>query len=197
MEISGEYRVAAPRQTVWEGLNDPDVLKQCIPGCEEIEKTSDTEMSAKVKAKVGPVSAKFAGTVTLSNLKPPESYTISGEGKGGAAGFAKGSADVALEEDGAETILRYTATAQVGGKLAQIGSRLIKGTADKMANDFFSTFSEVVATGAAATSEAETAAPAEEAAAAASEEARGGLSPAVWIVGIIVIVALALVIFAT
>ena len=196
MEISGEYRIAAPRQTVWEGLNDPEVLKQCIPGCEEIEKTSDTEMSAKVKAKVGPVSAKFAGTVTLSNLNPPESYTIGGEGKGGAAGFAKGSADVALEEDGAETILRYTATAQVGGKLAQIGSRLIKGAADKMANDFFGTFAEVIAVGAPEAAEAEAPAPAEEAAPAAAE-AGGGLSPAVWIVGVIVIVALALWIFAT
>ena len=196
MEITGEYRIAAPRQTVWEGLNDPEVLKQCIPGCEEIEKTSDTEMSAKVKAKVGPVSAKFAGTVTLSNLNPPESYTIGGEGKGGAAGFAKGSADVALEEDGAETILRYTATAQVGGKLAQIGSRLIKGAANKMANDFFSTFAEVVAVGAPEAAEAEAPAPAEEAAPAAAE-AGGGLSPAVWIVGVIVIVALALWIFAT
>ena len=195
MEISGEYRIAAPRQTVWEGLNDPEVLKQCIPGCEEIEKTSDTEMSAKVKAKVGPVSAKFAGTVTLSNLNPPESYTISGEGKGGAAGFAKGAADVALEEDGAETILRYTATAQVGGKLAQIGSRLIKGTADKMANDFFGTFSEVVAAGAPAAAEVEEApAPAAEAAPAA---AGGGLRPAVWIIGVLVIVALALWIFAS
>jgi carbon monoxide dehydrogenase subunit G len=197
MEINGEYRIAAPRQTVWEGLNDPEVLKQCIPGCEEIEKTSDTEMSAKVKAKVGPVSAKFAGTVTLSNLNPPESYTISGEGKGGAAGFAKGSADVALEEDGAETILRYTATAQVGGKLAQIGSRLIKGTADKMANDFFGTFSEVVAAGAPEVLATEEAPAAAEEAAPAVAETGSGLSPLVWIVGVLVIVALALVIFAT
>jgi carbon monoxide dehydrogenase subunit G len=191
MEISGEYRIAAPRQTVWEGLNDPEVLKQCIPGCEEIEKTSDSEMAAKVKAKVGPVSAKFAGNVTLSNLNPPESYTISGEGKGGAAGFAKGAADVILEEDGAETILRYTATAQVGGKLAQIGSRLIKGTADKMANDFFGTFSEVVAAG------VPEAPAAVEEPAPAPAAAGGGLSPAIWIIGVLVIVALALLIFAT
>ncbi len=192
MEISGEYRIAAPRQTVWEGLNDPEVLKQCIPGCEEIVKISDTEMSAKVKAKVGPVSAKFAGDVTLSNLKPPESYTISGQGKSGAAGFAKGSADVSLEADGNETILRYTATALVGGKLAQIGSRLIKGAADKMARDFFGKFSEVVAAGAPAV---EAPPPVEEPAPAAAE-AQGGLSPKVWVIGVIVIAALALWIFA-
>lgn len=146
MDMTGEYRIAAPRQKVWEGLNDPETLKQCIPGCDEIIKTSDTEMSAKVTAKVGPVKAKFAGDVTLSDINPPESYTISGEGKGGAAGFAKGGAKVALAEDGPDaTVLTYEVNAQVGGKLAQIGARLIDGTAKKMADDFFSKFSTLVA----------------------------------------------------
>jgi carbon monoxide dehydrogenase subunit G len=122
-----------------QALNDPEVLKLCIPGCEELDKTSDTGFAAKVRAKVGPVSARFAGAVTLSELNPPESYTISGEGKGGAAGFAKGGAKVHLAEDGGATTLSYEVDAQVGGKLAQIGSRLISGTAKKMADDFFGT----------------------------------------------------------
>jgi len=137
MEMQGERRIPAPRQAVWERLNDPETLKECIPGCQEIEKTSDTEFIAKVRAKVGPVSANFTGKVTLSDLNPPAGYTISGEGQGGVAGFAKGSAKVALEEEGEETVLRYGVQAQVGGKLAQIGSRLIDGTARKMADDFF------------------------------------------------------------
>jgi len=140
MDMQGERRIPAPRQSVWEGLNDPEILKQCIPGCQEIEKTSDTEFTAKVRAKVGPVSANFTGKVTLSDLNPPAGYTISGEGQGGVAGFAKGSAQVALDEEGGETVLRYGVQAQVGGKLAQIGSRLIDATARKMADDFFSKF---------------------------------------------------------
>lgn len=154
MDMTGEYRIEAPRGKVWEALNDPEILKQCIPGCEEIEKTSDTEFTAKVMAKVGPVKARFTGAVTLSDLDPPNGYTISGEGKGGAAGHAKGGAKVALtdgEPNGGTpvTILSYTANAQVGGKLAQIGSRLVQGTAKKMADDFFAKFSEVVSDGAA------------------------------------------------
>ena len=140
MEMQGERRIPAPRQAVWERLNDPETLKECIPGCQEIEKTSDTEFIAKVRAKVGPVSANFTGKVTLSDLNPPAGYTISGEGQGGVAGFAKGSAKVALDEEGNETVLRYGVQAQVGGKLAQIGSRLIDGTARKMADDFFGKF---------------------------------------------------------
>src|SRR3954447_14433616 len=144
MDMSGSYRITAPREKVWAALNDPEILKQCIPGCEEIEKHSDTELTAKVTAKVGPVKAKFAGKVTLSDIDPPNGYTITGEGSGGAAGFGKGGAKVALVEDGAETVLTYTAHAQVGGKLAQIGSRLIDGTARKMADDFFAKFPKVV-----------------------------------------------------
>jgi uncharacterized protein len=144
MEMSGEHRIAAPRQQVWAALNDPDILKASIPGCQELEKRSDTEMSAKVVAKVGPVKATFTGEVTLSNIEPPSSYTISGEGKGGVAGFAKGGADVSLVEDGDGTILRYAAKAQVGGKLAQLGARLIDATARQMADQFFTAFAERV-----------------------------------------------------
>jgi carbon monoxide dehydrogenase subunit G len=145
MDMSGSYRITAPREKVWAALNDPEILKQCIPGCEEIEKHSDTELTAKVVAKVGPVKAKFAGKVTLSDIDPPNGYTITGEGSGGAAGFGKGGAAVTLKPDGEDaTLLDYTAHAQVGGKLAQIGSRLIDGTARKMADDFFAKFSQVV-----------------------------------------------------
>jgi carbon monoxide dehydrogenase subunit G len=144
MDMNGEYRISAPRSRVWEALNDPEILKQCIPGCEEIEKQSDTEMTAKVVAKVGPVKAKFGGKVSLSDIDPPNGYTITGEGSGGAAGFGKGGAKVNLVEDGSDTVLSYTAHAQVGGKLAQIGSRLIDGAARKMADDFFAKFTQVV-----------------------------------------------------
>jgi carbon monoxide dehydrogenase subunit G len=140
MDMTGERRIPAPRQLVWEGLNDPETLKAAIPGCQSIDKVSDTEFTAKVRAKVGPVSANFAGKVTLSDLDPPTGYTISGEGTGGVAGFAKGGAKVTLAEEGEETVLRYEVQAQVGGKLAQIGSRLIDATARKMADDFFNRF---------------------------------------------------------
>ncbi|AWJ91370.1 carbon monoxide dehydrogenase (plasmid) [Azospirillum baldaniorum] len=145
MDMSGSQRITAPRDKVWAALNDPDILRQCIPGCEEVQKTSDTEFTAKVVAKVGPVSAKFSGKVTLSDLDPPNGYTITGEGSGGAAGFGKGGAKVSLEPDGAAaTVLSYTAHATVGGKLAQIGSRLVDATARKMADDFFNRFTAVV-----------------------------------------------------
>lgn len=140
MDMTGEYRIAATRDVVWQALNDPDVLRVCIPGCEELEQTSDTSMTAKVVQKIGPVKAKFAGEVDLVNIKAPASYTIQGEGKGGVTGFAKGSADVELAEDGDGTILRYQAHAQIGGKLAQLGSRLINSTAKKLADEFFSRF---------------------------------------------------------
>ena len=144
MDMNGSHRIPAKREAVWAALNDPDVLKACIPGCESLEKTSDTEMTASVTAKIGPVKAKFKGSVTLGDLNPPESYTITGEGKGGVAGFAKGSADVRLTEDGSSTVLSYEAKAQVGGKLAQLGSRLVDSTAKKMAEEFFGKFTEMV-----------------------------------------------------
>jgi hypothetical protein len=150
MDMTGEVRLPAPRETVWRALNDPEILKQSIPGCDEIQKLSDTEMTARVSAKVGPVSAKFAGKVTLSDLDPPNGYTISGEGQGGVAGFAKGGAQVSLKDDTGGTMLAYKVHAQVGGKLAQIGSRLIDATARKMADEFFTRFAAAVGTGAQA-----------------------------------------------
>ncbi|WP_442579426.1 SRPBCC family protein [Mesorhizobium sp. ASY16-5R] len=143
--IEGEETIAAPIAKVWEALNDPAILKECIPGCQSLEKKSDTEMAATVVLKVGPIKATFAGEVTLKNLNPPHSYTISGEGKGGIAGFAKGGADVTLTEAGPnETVLKYEAKADVGGKIAQLGSRLISSTSKKLAGEFFSTFGEKV-----------------------------------------------------
>ena len=152
MDMTGEYHIAAPRQKVWDALNDPEILKQAIPGCETITKHSDTEMSATVRAKVGPVSARFGGKVTISDRDPPNGYKIMGEGTGGPAGFAKGGATVKLTDDGDGTKLSYTVEANVGGKLAQIGSRLIDATARQMADNFFSKFGQIVASGAAAPS---------------------------------------------
>jgi len=199
MQMTGQYRIEAPRESVWEALNDVEVLRACIPGVEEIEKTSDTSFTAKVRAKVGPVSARFAGEVTLSDLDPPKGYTISGEGKGGAAGFAKGGAKVNLEEDGAATLLNYEVNAQVGGKLAQIGSRLIDGTAKKMADDFFSRFAAQVG-GPAEAPEAPAAAPAPVPAAAGAEaddsDVGKGVSLGVWVTGLLFAVLILLAIFA-
>ena len=144
MDMKGEERIPATREAVWAALNDPEVLKASIPGCQELEKTSDTSFAATVQAKVGPVKAKFKGEVTLSDIDAPNGYTISGEGKGGAAGFAKGGAKVSLAEDAGETVLSYDVDANVGGKLAQIGSRLIDSTAKKMAGEFFAAFKEQV-----------------------------------------------------
>lgn len=144
MQLSGNRTINAPRETVWAALNDPEVLKACIPGCTELEKTSDTSFEATVKQKVGPVSATFKGAVELSDINAPESYRISGEGKGGAAGFAKGGANVSLAEADGGTVLTYEVDAKVGGKIAQLGARLIDGFAKKMADQFFATFQEQV-----------------------------------------------------
>jgi len=144
MEIKGEYKIAAPRDKVFAALNDPAVLQACIPGCESLEKTSDTEMKAKVRMRIGPVSASFSGKVTLSDIDPPNGYRISGEGQGGAAGFAKGGAVVTLREDAGDTVLNYNVDAQVGGKIAQVGARLIDGTAKKLADEFFGKFATMV-----------------------------------------------------
>ena len=201
MDMSGEVRIAAPREAVWRALNDPEILRQCIPGCEEIEKLSDTEMTAKVTAKVGPVKARFGGKVTLSDLDPPNGYKISGEGQGGAAGFAKGGAVVRLTPDeSGGTVLHYEVNAAVGGKLAQIGSRLIDGTARKMADDFFTSFANLVTASAAppAAEPAPAVAPVAAAAVArqpAAPPARAGLAPWVWVAGLIVIVLILLAIF--
>lgn len=138
--MSGEYRIAAPRAAVWAALNDPEVLKVCIPGCEELERTSETHLSARVVQKIGPVKARFDSQIELADIVAPESYTLQGEGQGGVAGFAKGAARVTLEDAGDETVLRYTAEAQIGGKLARLGSRLIDATAKKLAAQFFDNF---------------------------------------------------------
>jgi uncharacterized protein len=144
MDMTGEERIAASRQAVWSALNDIEVLKQCIPGCQSLEKTSDNEMAARVKLQIGPVSATFSGKVKLSDLDPPNGYRIAGEGSGGGAGYAKGGAVVRLVEDGTGTLLAYEAKADVGGKLAQLGGRLIDATARKLAGEFFSKFGDVV-----------------------------------------------------
>ncbi|HUD51164.1 carbon monoxide dehydrogenase subunit G [Parvibaculum sp.] len=144
MEMSGEYRIPAPRETVWAALNDPQVLRDTIPGAESVDKTADDEFEAVAKAKVGPVSARFKGKVKLTDIDPPNGYTISGEGNGGAAGFAKGSAQVRLIDDNGVTVLSYKVNAQIGGKLAQIGQRFIDSTASKLADEFFGNFSKAL-----------------------------------------------------
>lgn len=198
MDMTGDCRIGAPRDVVWAALNDPDVLRQCIPGCEELEKVSDTGYAAKVVAKVGPVKAKFAGKVALSDMDPPNGYTISGEGTGGAAGFGKGSARVRLVEDGpAATLLTYEAHATVGGKLAQIGSRLVDATARKMADDFFARFTEVVGRPAADVADLPPPVPepVPEPAPGPSTQPGGGLKPAVWVGALVVLVAVLLLVF--
>ncbi len=145
MELTDEIRIAAPQDAVYRALNDPDVLRECIPGCEELIQHSPEHLEAKVVLKIGPVKARFSGEVTLDNSKAPDAFSLSGEGKGGAAGFAKGGADVSLTADGNETILAYTAKVTIGGKIAQLGSRLIAGTAKKLSGKFFDKFGEVVA----------------------------------------------------
>jgi uncharacterized protein len=144
MDMTGERRIAAPRQVVWDALNDPEVLKNSIPGCETLEKLSDTQMKATAAVKIGPISARFTGNVQLSDIDPPNGYTIGGEGQGGVAGFAKGGAKVALADDAGATLLHYDVNAQVGGKIAQLGARLIDATAKQMADAFFTRFTAQV-----------------------------------------------------
>ncbi len=140
MDMTGERRIPAPRERVWTALNDPEVLRSSIPGCESLEKLSDTEMKALVGVKIGPIAARFSGRVQLADLDPPRAYTISGDGQGGAAGFAKGGAKIALDEDEGATLLHYAVQAQVGGKLAQLGARLIDASAKQLADQFFDNF---------------------------------------------------------
>ncbi len=186
MEIKGEYRISADRQSVWDALNDPEVLRACIPGCDEIEKVSDTEFKAKVTLKIGPVKAHFTGAVTLSDLDPPNRYTISGEGQGGAVGFARGKATVELIAESDATLLRYVVEANVGGKLAQIGSRLIDSSARKLANEFFGAFVEQVGGVEVAAEEAPVEAP----------EARPrGMPTTVWVALVIAIIIVVLLYF--
>ena len=142
MEMTGEQLIHASQADTWAALNDTEVIKACVPGCESIERASETDFVVQMTARVGPVSAKFKGKMTLSNLKPPHSYSIAFEGQGGVAGFAKGSADVSLAPEGHDTRLGYKVKANVGGKLAQIGSRLVDAAARKIAQDFFNAFNE-------------------------------------------------------
>ena len=158
MEQAGDFRIAADRTTVWNALNDPEILKRCIDGCQSMEQTGDSSFATAVKAKIGPVSALFKADLQLADLDPPNSYTIHANAKGGAAGFGKGTAGVQLSDDGAGTLLTYSVNANVGGKLAQIGSRLIDGAARKMADDFFANFAREVG---GSVDEASPAAPAE------------------------------------
>jgi carbon monoxide dehydrogenase subunit G len=144
MTMSGEVQLPASRETVWAKLNDPEVLKTCVPGCEQLDKISDTEFQAIASIKVGPVKARWKGKVRLSDLDPPNGYKISGEGEGGVAGFAKGGATVALSEKDGGTLLSYNVEAQIGGKLAQLGQRLINGAAKKLADEFFANFGKAV-----------------------------------------------------
>ena len=144
MTMNGEYQLAVPRETVWAKLNDTEILKACIPGCEQFDKLSDTEFQAVPTTKIGPVKAKFKGKVTLSDLDPPNGYKISGQGDGGVAGFAKGGATVKLEPKEGGTLLSYTVEAHIGGKLAQLGQRLVNGAAKKMADEFFKKFAAAV-----------------------------------------------------
>lgn len=201
MDLTGEYRIPAPRDDVWKALNDPNILKQCIPGCESVEKLSDTEFTAKVVLKIGPMTAKFSGKGTLSNLDPPNGYTITGEGQGGVAGFGKGTADVKLVSDGDATVMHYKAAAQVGGKMAQLGARLIDSTTKKLADEFFGKFAQVMSPAPAAGGAAAAPSPEEVPEAAGGGPVTSGKAPApasdsgrvkpvVWIPILVVVIAI-------
>ncbi|MEG9861323.1 MAG: carbon monoxide dehydrogenase subunit G [Parvularculales bacterium] len=167
MDLSGEYRLPAERQSVWDALNDPEVLRQIIPGAESVARTSDTEFSAIARVKIGPVNARFRGTVSLSDIDPPNGYTLTGKGEGGSAGFAQGSATIRLVEDGSHTLLTYQVNATVGGKLAQIGQRFIDSAAAKMSTAFFENFNQLMGGSSQATPDSNTSTP-------------SGLSPWIW-----------------
>lgn len=185
MQMAGEQRIAAPRARVWEALNDPEVLKQCIPGCQSLEREGEDRLNAVAEVKIGPIGARFKGVVTLSDLDPPNGYTISGQGNGGVAGNAKGGAKVRLSDDGAGTLISYDVDAEVGGRMAQLGGPLIDATAKQMASRFFAKFGEVVGAGEAVAAQA-AAAPAVEApaasAVAAAPAAAGAATPATVVV---------------
>jgi uncharacterized protein len=189
MRVNAEQRVPASQKVVWDALNDPEVLRRSIPGCESVERIGDNELAGSVTAKVGPVKARFQGRIVLSDIDPPRGYRLAGEGQGGAAGFATGHATVTLEPDGDATLLKYDVEATVGGKLAQVGSRLVDAAARKFADDFFSRLNEIVSIGAAPQAEV----PPE---AIAEADAGRGLPTVVWAAGLIVVVGLLLFLFA-
>jgi|SRR5579871_2460290 len=194
MNFTGRYVIAAAPNDVWEGLNNPSILKDCIPGCEQLDKTSPNEFVATVKLKIGPLSAVFKGKVTLSDLVPPNSCRLTGEGQGGVAGFAKGAAEITLTPDSDGTVLTYTANASVGGKLAQIGQRLIDGAAKQIADDFFKRFASALAAPVLAPDPeiepALHAAPAHHV-----EQTRPGVAWPVWAIGLIAAVVILLLLF--
>src|SRR5579872_2163961 len=193
MDFSGRYAIPASPEAVWNGLNDPVVLKACIPGCEQIEKTSPTDFVATATLKVGPVRATFKGKVSLSELDPPSRCVLTGEGQGGMAGFAKGSAEVRLERTDSGTVLTYTARATVGGKLAQIGQRLIDGAAKQIADDFFKRFAVALAVP-VLVPDAEFEADVAQVQPSASRRT-AGLPAAAWIAALIVVIVISLLLF--
>src|SRR5271156_4650892 len=186
MEFKGHYLIPASPQKVWNSLNDPQILRQCVPGCERMDKTDDTHFSAAAVLKIGPVKATFNASIVLDNLDPPHRCTLRGEGQGGVAGSARAEAEIVLTPEGDGTALAYAAQAQIGGKLAQIGQRLIDGAAKQIADDFFVRFAAAVAHAPDAAVEAPLTAPeVAPAATKAMPEARGGVAPEVWVVGLI------------
>jgi carbon monoxide dehydrogenase subunit G len=198
MDFNGRYVIPAPVEAVWAALNDPEILKHCIPGCERLEKTSATDYAAVATLKIGPLKASFKGKVALSDLKPPFRCKLAGEGQGGVAGFAKGHADVELAPEGSGTVLSYKAQASVGGKLAQIGQRLIDGAAKQIADDFFSRFTHALTAANSAPElqpdlEVEPASPP----VAAENARRGALAPEIWVLGLVGVVVILLLILGT
>ncbi len=177
MQMTGEQRIAAPRQRVWEALNDPEILKASIPGCQSLEKEGDNRLNAVVEVKIGPIGARFKGTVELSDLDAPNGYTITGQGNGGIAGSAKGGAKVRLSDDGDGTLVSYEVDAEVGGRMAQLGGPIIDATAKQLAGKFFSKFGEVVGGGAPATAAPATAPTAAQPAATATAPATLAAAP--------------------
>jgi len=199
MEFKGRYLIPAAPEKVWSALNNPQVLRVCIPGCERMDKTDDTHFSAAAVLKIGPVKATFNANIALSDLDPPRHCTIKGEGQGGVAGFARGDADVVLTPQDGGTELSYTAQAAIGGKLAQIGQRLIDGAAKQIADDFFARFAEAVAAQPDIVDAATSASPPPEATPIAPEQApaekRGGLAPEIWVVALIALIVALLLAF--
>ena len=195
MEFKGRYLIPASPQKVWNSLNDPQILRQCVPGCERMDKTDDTHFSAAAVLKIGPVKATFNANIALDNLDPPHRCTLKGEGQGGVAGFARGEAEVVLTPEGDGTVLSYTAQAQIGGKLAQIGQRLIDGAAKQVADDFFVRFAAAVAS---APDMAQVPPPQPEPVQPRIDtpaEKRGGLAPEIWVIGLIALIAALLLLF--
>lgn len=196
MDFTGRYVIPAPTEAVWAALNDPEILKYCIPGCEQLEKTSPTDFAAVAVLKIGPLKASFRGKVTLSDLDPPFRCKLAGEGQGGVAGFAKGHVDVELTPEGSGTTLTYAAHASVGGKLAQIGQRLIDGAARQIADDFFGRFSQALAAlNPAAQLEPDPEVEPAQSSRIAESPRREALAPEIWIVGLVGVVAILLLIF--